>query len=122
MRPETVAQIINWQGGVSWLKNTGPETLFTFLEKEYRGNAKIIKPATNSPGEGWILFVGKIDVKTIWVIGYFYQKGEWPVCLKGRLKCRLESWYFVSITNLDVSLKLGDFIEKTLAEVNVSNE
>lgn len=118
MKPETMTQIIRLQGGKNWLRVTEPAVLFDLLEKKYLGTADILKPVTNNTHQGWILFVGEITPGIKWVIGYFYERGKWPVCFKGKLKYSSEYWYFFTVANVDLSPKISDFIKKTLEEVN----
>lgn len=109
MRQVKVAQIIEWQGGITWLKNIKPETLFMFLEHKLATKVRKTYPNTN---DGWMLSLDEVHPEKKMVTGYYYRIGEWPVCYLGKLEYRFGRWDFAYITEIDSPPMMEEFAQQ----------
>lgn len=97
VKPDTVCEIIKQHGGLVWLMDMEPLTLFAFLKAECRGLARLLKFVLDS-NEGWFLFVEDDGPETKKVIGFFYKRGRWPVSYTGTLKySEYDCWYLSDV-------------------------
>ena len=108
------------KGGQPWLKKMSPFELFNVFKSEYEGTAEIIDKSLPDDDTGWILFIEVVGPEEKNVIGYFYQRGEYPKYHSGKLKYRLGCWYLAFDIDVNSPPMLEDFTKQVFNPVTES--
>lgn len=111
MDVEFVQRRINDQGGIQWLKNVGPNELFDYLQQQYTDSGRV-ETDVQANNCGWMLYFGDAGIRQKRVVGYYYQKGEYPLVFNGKLiYTPFFGWYLVTITDYDTDLvRMKEFV------------